>query len=429
MNQQSEHPVPNTRVVITGMGVVSCLGSGVGAFWEGLTASRSGIGPIQSFDVTGLRNPEGGEVRDWPEETLPEWAAGMDDAVRFALAAGLEAMACAGVEAPLGPNAGVILATNFGGAGTFQKWASDRRSGVGASSRFSDFSSESTIGKANVPRSDDAGFKSSLMSTATDALALLAGATGPRASLSLSCSSGAAAIGMALDWIRLGKAEIMIAGGYDALTLYSLSGLSCLRTVTTEKIRPFDKNRSGTVFGEGAGVVILESESRAVARQVRPLAVVSGWASNNNAHHLTAPQTDGRGLLQVMRGACDDAQRGPSAIDYVNAHGTGTRYNDPAETSALHELLGARAQETPVSSIKAAISHTMGAAGAIEAIACVQAIRTGILPPTLNWSERDPDCDLDYLPNESRERSIACALSVSSGIGGNNAALLLEKYD
>ena len=173
---------------------------------------------------------------------------------------------------------------------------------------------------------------------------------------------------------------------------------------------------------------MLESEASALQRGVAPLGVVSGWATNNNAHHLTAPETSGAGYLQVLRAACCDAGRNPAALGYINAHGTGTKYNDAAETAAIHALLGDRACETPVSSIKAAISHTMGAAGALEAIATLMALRSGILPPTINWETRDPDCDLDYIPNEARRLSVECAASLSSGIGGNNAALILEKY-
>ena len=393
-----------TPVAITGMGALSCLGTSVEAFWEGLTAARSGIGPIRKFGAEALRNPEAGEITELPDQPLPEWAALLDSAVRYALFAAREGVTQAGLPPDtLGEDTGILLATNFGGAGTFQEWATKPEQ-MGAK-----------------------GFSDSLMSTATDALARMLGVTGPRASLSLSCSSGAAAIGLASDWIRLGKARWVIAGGYDALTLYALAGLNCLRTVTTEKLRPFDKNRSGTIFGEGAGIVVVESVESARERGAEPLALVRGWACNNNAHHLTAPQTGGEGLYEVMRVGCQNAGIAPEKLDYVNAHGTGTRYNDPAETAALHTLLGERAPTVPVSSIKAAISHTMGAAGALEAIATVQAIRTGVVPPTLNWQERDPECDLDYVPNQARSHPVACALSVSSGIGGNNAALVLER--
>lgn len=400
-------PARSSRVVVTGMGAVSCLGPDVASFWDGLAAGRSGIAPIRKYDSAGIRNPEAGEVYELPAGRLPEWATALDEAARFALAAASEAADAAGViPGDLGVKTGVILATNFGGAGTFQQWAS------------------CYLEEKPAPEL----FNQALMPVATDAVANYLGARGPRATLSLSCSSGAAAIGLAADWIRLGRADRVIAGGYDALTLYSLAGLSCLRTVTTGKLRPFDKNRSGTVFGDGAGILVLESENAAEARGAEPLGVVAGWASNNNAYHLTAPESKGAGYIQVMEAACRDAHRSAEDIGYINAHGTGTKYNDPAETAAIHAFLGSRAATVPVSSIKAAISHTMGAAGSLEAIATLMAIRTGILPPTLNWEERDPDCDLDYIPNEARHEAVTCAASLSSGIGGNNAALILEKY-
>ena len=394
-------------IVITGMGAVSCLGPDLEAFWDGLVSSRSGIGPIRKFDAAGLRNPEGGEVHDWSTEGLPGWVTALDEAAGFALSAAGQAARQAKLR---GDSAtGVLLATNFGGARTFEGWAAE-------------------LAGETLATGDAGAFAATLPPIATNAVAAMLGAAGPRATLSLSCSSGAAAIGMAADWIRMGKARRMIAGGFDALSLYSLAGLSCLRTVTTGKLQSFDKNRSGTVFGEGAGILVLESLSSARERGVEPLAQVGGWAINNNAHHLTAPDSTGHAVLEVMRGACLEARIDPSAIDYVNAHGTGTRYNDPVETAALHSLLGERAFDIPVSSIKPAISHTMGAAGALEAIACAMAIRTGIVPPTLNWSERDPECDLDYVPNEARSHTVSCAISLSSGIGGNNAAIVLEKF-
>lgn len=391
-------------VAITGMGALTCLGEDVDSFWQGLIEARSGIGPIRKFDVSGIRNPEGGEVHDWNGNHLPPWTFQLDEAARFALAAAREAVENAGLGCgSLGDRTGIVLATNFGGARTFERWASgeDRRPGP---------------------------FYNSLPPTATDAAAIYLGASGPRATLSLSCSSGAAAVGLAADWIRLGKADRMIAGGYDALSLYSLAGLSCLRTVTTSKLQPFDLHRSGTVFGEGAGILVLESLESARECGAKPLALLTGWGVNNNAHHLTAPDSKGNGTLHAMRMACAGDGDAPARIDYVNAHGTGTKYNDPAETEALHTFLGDRAFEVPVSSIKAAISHTMGAAGALEAIATVKAIQTGIIPPTLNWQERDPTCDLDYVPNEARQHPVRCALSLSSGIGGNNAALLIEAF-
>jgi 3-oxoacyl-[acyl-carrier-protein] synthase II len=219
---------------------------------------------------------------------------------------------------------------------------------------------------------------------------------GPATTLSLSCSSGAAAMGLALDLIRAGRADVMLAGGHDTLSYSSLAGLSILRTITAEQIRPFDKRRSGTIFGEGAAMLVLEEREHAQARD-------------------------------ALEAALADAGVAADALDYINAHGTGTPYHDVAETVAIKTALGDHAYNIPVSSIKAATGHIMAGAGALEAIVTILAMRDGVVPPTLNYGEPDPDCDLDYVPNESRAHPVRVAASISSGIGGNNAAVVLQR--
>jgi 3-oxoacyl-(acyl-carrier-protein) synthase len=225
----------------------------------------------------------------------------------------------------------------------------------------------------------------------------------------------------------LGKCNIAVAGGFDGLGISTLAGLSILRTISPDALRPFDKNRNGTLFGEGAAMLVLETESSLQERGGVPLAEFLGWSVNSNAYHLTAPDKDGAGLASVMQKALHNARIGPERVGYINAHGTGTQFNDLAETQAIKTVFGAHAYQLAVSSIKAATSHTMGAAGALEAIATVLALQTGLLPPTLNLKTSDPDCDLDYVPEKTRQAAIEIAVSNSSGIGGNNASLVLGR--
>ena len=255
------------------------------------------------------------------------------------------------------------------------------------------------------------------------------GLRGITATLSNSCSSGASAIGMAFDLVRLGHAPVIVAGGHDSLGLSSLSGLSILRTITAEKCRPFDKNRSGTIFGEGAGMVVLEELEHAKAREAKIYAEVLGYALNNNAYHLTAPDRGGEGMERVIRQAIANAGISAAELDYINAHGTGTQYHDPAEVQAIKAVLGDHAYRIPVSSIKGATSHTMGAAGAIELIATMLAMREGMVPPTVNYQTPDPECDLDVVPNKAKQWTIRTAMSISAGIGGNNAAIIIRAIE
>lgn len=397
-------------VVITGLGAVSCLGPDVQSLWRGLLENRSGIGPITKFDTTGYRNEKGGEVTNFDFQPaafgIPEEEA-VDEATQFVLAASAEALADAGLALPLSwpEQGGLVFSTNFGGAAAWEQFVENPDWGGPAAALFRQFAFHS----------------------AADQTARAFELRGPAVTLSNSCSSGTSALGYAADLIRHGRAEVMLAGGYDALSPSSLSGLSALRTLTTEDIRPFDRNRSGTLFGEGAGVLVLERRAHAEVRGARIYAEVLGYGTNNNAYHLTAPDKGGEGLVRVLRMALDEAQILPEEVDYVNAHGTGTQYHDAAETQALKAVLGDHAYRIPVSSIKAATAHAMAAAGSLEAIASVLAMRDGMVPPTLHYETPDPECDLDYVPNAARPACVRCVLSISSGIGGNNAAVILRK--
>ena len=396
----------NRRAVITGMGVVSSLGSNLGEFWQGLIEGRSGIAPIDRFDPEGLRNVNAGQVRDFAFEAA---AFGLreapDLATQFLLSASREALHRAMIAPASERDAtfGSAYATNFGGANAWESYVSGLLEGDVRPESFEEFG----FGRAAEHACEAFGLG------------------GPCALLSVACASGGAAVGMALEMIRLGEADVVLAAGYDTLAPTPLSGLSVLRTMTDEMIRPFSADRSGTLFGEGAAALVVEEIGHARERNARPLAEVLGWAENNNAYHLTAPDQGGAGMTRVVRDAIADAGVDARSIDYVNAHGTGTQPHDPAEVQAVKAVLGERAREIPMSSIKASIGHMMGGAGVVEAVATVMAMNEGVAPPTVNYREPDPECDLDHVPNEAREAEIRRAISISAGIGGNNSCIVL----
>ncbi len=385
---------------------MSSLGRDLSGFWRGLIENRSGIGPIDRFDPDGLRNENAGQVRDF-EFTPAHFGMRTtpDLATCFLLTAAREAVHRSAI-APANtsdPDYGGVFATNFGGSNSWEDYVAGLRDGEVSAEAFS----EASFGRA--------------MEHGCAAF----GIGGPCLLLSVACASGAAAIGAAADMIRNDEADVVLAVGYDALAPTPLSGLSVLRTVTDEMIRPFSADRSGTIFGEGAAALVIEDLEYARERDARPLAEVLGWAENNNAYHLTAPDQGGAGMTRVVHGAIEDAGVNPATIDYVNAHGTGTQPHDPAEVQAVKNVLGDRALEIPMSSIKPAVGHMMGGAGAAEAIATVMAINEGIVPPTLNYREPDPECDLNHVPNEALEADVTRAISISAGIGGNNSCVVL----
>jgi len=378
-----------SQVVVTGLGIVSALGIGCETFWSRLAAGESGLRPMQRLDATGLRNALAGEV---PEDSWRQAAApALGRAAGYGWVACAEAARQAGLPLEDWPGA-AVMATNFGGQ---QEWWS------------LDAASE------RVPAID--------CHRLADALA----ARGPRITLSNACSSGTNALGLAADLVRSGQAEVALACGFDELGLFCLSGLSILHTITPETIRPFDSRRSGTIFAEGAGALVVESAAHAMRRGAAPLAVVLGYGVNNNAFHMTAPDKGGAGMVAAIRLALRQAGLSADAIDHVNAHATGTEYHDPAETEALKTVMGERAYQIPISAIKGATGHAMGAAGAIEAVACVLALQHQQAPPTLNLDDPDPLCDLDIVTGLARPAAMKVALSVSAGLGGNNAAVLL----
>jgi 3-oxoacyl-(acyl-carrier-protein) synthase len=394
----------HSRIFITGLGTICPLGNSSNSFWTALVAGRSAIAPLSKVETQGLRNAQGGEVKDFDWSRYGD-EGDCDEAAQFAFAAASEAASHAGLTPADLETVGLVFGTNFGGAASWEAVCDLARDEVFDSETFRQFLPDHAA-KYSAARWQNRG---------------------PRATLSNACSSGTHAIGLAADWLRLGKCEIAIAGGFDGLGISTLAGLSILRTISPDGLRPFDATRNGTLFGEGGAMLTLETETSMRGRGATPLAEFLGWSVNSNAYHLTAPDKDGAGLASVMSKALQNARIEPQRVGYINAHGTGTQFNDLAETQAIHTVFGSHAEKLAVSSIKAATSHTMGAAGALEAIATVLALQNGVLPPTLGLETPDPACDLDYVPLRAREAQIEVALSNSSGIGGNNASLVLGR--
>lgn len=373
------------RPVITGLGCVSALGIGAETFWRRLAAGESGLRPMRRIDPAGLRNELAGEV---PEDDWRDHGDGrFCRPVAYLRCACDEALAHAGL---VGDGRRLVAATNFGAQDLY--WRTEEAGRV-AGLDFSHQVSELGYGEPIV--------------------------------LSNACSSGTHALGHAADLVRLGQAEVAVAAGFDELGAFCLSGLSILHTISADTIRPFDAKRSGTIFGEGAAALVVEDLEHARSRGAEPLAEVLGYGVNNNGFHMTAPDKGGQGMVAAMRLALAQAGLEPSRIGHVNAHATGTEYHDPAEVEALKAVLGEHAYAVPVAAIKAATGHSMGAAGAMEAVACVLALRHQFVPPTLNHTEPDPACDLDCVPAAGREHAFEVAMSVSAGLGGNNAAVLI----
>lgn len=401
--------MPLRRALVTGLGAVTPLGHDVAGFWRELVRGNRAMRRITRFDPSGLRNENAGEVRDWSFDPVAYGLASPPDpACQFLLTAAAEALHDAG----LGPDSversriGATMATNFGGAVSWEQYLASVLEGE--------------------PRPD--AFEAFAFDAAVDLVRQVFDVRGPMSLLSIACASGSAAIGLGLDLIRHGRADVVLCGGYDALAESPLAGLSVLRTMTPDDILPFSANRSGTLFGEGAGVMVLEEAELADARGARAYCEVLGSWQNNNAYHLTAPDPGGHGMIRVLSKAIEDAGLKPHDIDYINAHGTGTQYHDPEETHAIKTVLGDHAHEIPVSSIKGAIGHLMGAAGLVEAVATTKAIETGMVPPTMNDGAADPQMDLDFVVNRSRPAQVSCAASISAGIGGGNACVVFGRY-
>ena len=390
-------------VVVTGLGSVSAFGWGVEALRRGLASGRTAVARPRRFDVSGQRTEVAGEV---PEgESEPTSGEPLSRADRFAVAAAEEAWRGAGLEGAERLT-GVYFGSSTGGMAEGEEFM--RRLLDGAS----------TAGCLTLLASHQ-------MNCPGDAVARRLGANGPVRTLSSACSSGAMAIGAALDALRAGEVEVAVAGGSDSLCDLTYAGFNALRAVDAEPCRPFRRERRGLSLGEGAGVLVLETAAGAYARGARPLARLLGGGSSCDAHHMTAPHPEGEGAALAMRRSLVDAGAGPEAVSFVNAHGTGTPHNDRSENRAVHAVFGERGGRIPVTSVKGAIGHLLGSAGAIEAVATVLALSERSVAPTAGEGELDPELDLDVVVGEARALDGAgLGLSTSLAFGGANAALL-----
>ena len=407
------------RVVITGVGLISPLGADVDASWAALLAGKSGIGPITRFDASALETKIAGEVKDFdPLQYLDRKEVRRTDRfTQFSVAAAVQALRDARLEitADLAPRVGVTFGSGIGGVSTL------------VDNILAHDKDPRRVSPFLIPMM--------IVDMAAGEVAMKLRAKGPNLGTVSACASSAHAIGLAADAIRRDQADVMLAGGAEAglipIAIGAFNAMHALsrRNDEPEKAsRPFDKDRDGFVFAEAGGCLVLEELEFAQARGARILAEMAGYGATADAYHVTAPPEGAEGAVRAMRMALEDAGLRADQIGYVNAHGTSTQANDGSETQALKTVFGPRAYEVPVSSTKSMTGHTLGAAGAIEAIICVLAMRDGVLPPTINQEVSDPQCDLDYVPNVARKRQVDHSLSNSMGFGGHNVALVLSRW-
>lgn len=401
------------QVVVTGLGTVNALAGSVSEFATALRAGTCGIGPVTVFDSTGYRSRIAAEVRradaDAPAGIAPALRRRLSRSDIFALRATAEALADAGLTGAVPrERIGLVLGGTTGGMLRGEESLRERIQGT-----RDQYTSASVLGAA--------------ISASADVLADTFDLAGPRLSLSTACSSSANALGAALDWISLGRADVVVAGGTESLCRMTFAGFNALHALSLEPCRPFDRERSGLSLGEGAAILVVESAEHAARRGARVHAELLSYGNSADAHHLTAPHPEGTGAALAMRRALMRAGLAPEDIDYINAHGTGTPLNDTVEATAIAAVFGEAAARLAVSSTKGAVGHTLGAAGAIEALATILALRDGFLPPTVNLANPDPACAFDLVPRDSRPASLRYALSNSYGFGGNNTSVVLGR--
>jgi 3-oxoacyl-[acyl-carrier-protein] synthase II len=407
------------RIVITGLGLLTPLGIGVEAFWEGLAAGRSGVRRVTTVDVSDLPSQIAGDVPGFePRDYLPaKEARRVTRASQFAVAAARLALADAGLEISDGTREefGVLIANGGSSPPETERMVIDLERG--GYDRMNPFHVAGSL--PNMPACQ---------------VAIQLGLTGFISAISTACAASSQAIGEAAEVIRRGDARWMLAGGTEGpISRFCLGGFSALRALSTRNqdpagaSRPFDAGRDGFVLSEGAGVVVLERLDDARTRGARIYAELIGYGSGSDAYHITAPEPSGRGAARAMTRALANAGLTPESIDYINAHATSTSVGDTAETLAIKHVFGERAYQVPVSGTKSMTGHMTSAAGAVEAAACILALTRGLLPPTINQEQPDPACDLDYVPNRARPADVRVAMSNSFGFGGVNSVLILQK--
>ena len=416
------------RVVVTGLGALTPLGNTAEEFWAGLVQGRSGIGPITKFDAHAkdahgaYRYPTriAGEIRNFDPLNFVDKkeARRLDPYLQYAVASSVMAVQDAGFDLAKidGARFGVIVGSGIGGITTL-------------------LDGEHILQEKGPERVSPFLIPMLIVNMASGLISMRFGAKGPNTSVVTACATGNHAIGDAFKVIERDDADLMIAGGAEAIIVpLTMAGFCAMKAMTNRNddppraSRPFEADRDGFVPSEGAGIVILEALEHARRRDARIYAEIVGYGASADAHHMTAPDPDGDGALRAMAGAMRDAGLEPTAIGYINAHGTSTPYNDKFETIAIKRLFGEHAGRLAVSSTKSMTGHLLGAAGGVEAIATALALHHGILPPTINYEKPDPECDLDYIPNQARKQDVDFALSNAFGFGGTNATLAFKKY-
>jgi 3-oxoacyl-[acyl-carrier-protein] synthase II len=411
------------RVVLTGIGLVTPVGIGTAESWRALLSGQSGVGAITQFDCSAFRVRIAGEVKGWEptrwieKKKLKE----MDRFTEFAVGAAAMAVADAKLELTDEERhrAGCFIGVGLGGLFTLEK-------------------TKETLMAKGPTKVSPYSIPGIIANLAAGQVSIAWGLKGPSYCTTSACSSGAHAVGEATEWIRRGRCDVMVAGGAEAtVTPVGISGFEAMFALSkrnedpTRASRPFDKGRDGFVVGEGSGVLVLESLTRASKRGARIYAEVTGYGASSDAHHLTQPAPDGEGAQRSMRMALEDARLAPDAIDYVNAHGTSTPVGDVEESKAIAAVFGAHATERKlwVSSTKSMMGHLLGAAGAVETAVCALTLAEGKVAPTINLVDQDPQCPLDYVANEARERRVRHAMNNSFGFGGTNCTLVLSRFE
>jgi 3-oxoacyl-[acyl-carrier-protein] synthase II len=408
------------RVVVTGLGIISPVGTGIEKFWSNLLEGISGIGPITRFDAGEMSTKIAGEVKDFQVEKYidKKEARRMDLFTQYAVSAAKMAIEDSGLDLEQVDlnRVGVILGSGIGGMETFEDQC-----------RVLINKGPNRVSPFMVPMM--------IVNMAAGQISIHLGAKGPNITVVSACASGTNAVGDAFKLIQRGDADIVISGGTEAsITPLTFAGFCSMKALSTRNdeparaSRPFDKDRDGFVMGEGSAILVLEDLEHAKKRNATIYAEVLGYGSTADAHHITAPAPEGEGAARAMTMAIKDAGLKPEQIDYINAHGTSTELNDKFETLAIKRVFGAASKNVLVSSTKSMTGHLLGAAGALELTATALAIKYGQIPPTINYENPDPECDLDYVPNVKREKDIQFALSNSLGFGGHNATVVLGKY-
>jgi 3-oxoacyl-[acyl-carrier-protein] synthase II len=406
------------RVVVTGLGIVTSIGHDVPSFWSGLVSGKIGIDRVTLFDPEKFTCQIGAEVRNWDVNTHmdPKEARRNDRYTHFGFVAAKEAVADSGLDMAKedGDRVGVIIGSGIGGMQTYETQM--RILFERGPRKVSPFTIPSLIGNM-----------------CSGLVAIEYGARGPNFGMVSACATGTHSLGEAAHAIRRGDADVMVAGGSEAaITPFAYASFCSMKAMSTRNdeprraSRPFDRNRDGFIMGEGAGILVLESFEHARARGARIYCELAGYAATCDAYHITQPDPDGKGLSMAMRRALASAELPAGAVDYINAHGTSTPYNDKFETLSIKQVFGDHARNVPISSTKSMTGHLLGAAGGIESVICVKTIQQGIIAPTMNLEDPDPDCDLDYVPNVAREAKVRAVLSNNLGFGGQNASVIFR---